>query len=170
MNRLALSLPAMAAAFAIVAAPVAQAQNITSQFKAELAAKVGNKTGAGAAKAAAKTIAKYVVASPKGDPKKFVSFTNLGIKAIKGRNADSAFTNDWSKFSVKNYFKGIGKTNVNDSKFKSALKKAYKLVSGDQTAAQKAYQTLKKTTKAKGADQQTLANEVSKAAKVPIES
>lgn len=171
MNRLALSLPAVVAAFAIAAAPVASAQSVTDKFKTELAAKVGSKTGKGAAKAAAKTLAKYVVAVPKGDPKKFASFTGMAIKAIKGRSADTFFVNDWSNFSVKSYFKkGIKQVDVKDSKFKAALKKVYKLVKNDETAAQAGFEVLKKTTKVTGSDLGTLADEVSKAAGVPITS
>lgn len=171
MNRLALSLPAMAAAFALVAAPVAQAQSVTALFKQEIVKAIGTKKGKAAAKAATKTIAKYVVAKPKGDPAKFATFTSYAIKKLKGLGADSDFVVEWSNKPVKDYFKkGIKTTNVNDAKFKAALKKAYKLAQNNQTLAQKGFDKLKQTTKVTGSDLQTLANEVSSATKVPIES
>mgnify|MGYP006955273628 CR=1 FL=1 len=171
MNRLALSLPAMAVAFAMAAAPVAQAQSVTKLFKDEIVKAIGTKKGKAAAKAATKTIAKYVVAKPKGDPAKFASFTSFAIKKLKGLNADADFVVEWSNKPVKDYFKkGIKTTNVNDSKFKAALKKAYKLAQKNQPLAQKGFDKLKKTTKVTGSDLESLANEVSKITKVTIES
>lgn len=133
-------------ALIIASAPLAEAQNITAQFKTELAAKIGNKTGNGAAKAAAKTIAKYVVASPKGDPRKIVNFTKLGIKAVKNLNANPGLTKFWSKFVMLDYFKkGLKNYDPTDKKFAKALSLVYKLkgVKKNQAAVNQAFKQLK---------------------------
>lgn len=137
-------------ALVIVIAPVAHAQNITQQFKAELAAKVGTKTGNAAAKAAAKTIAKYVVAAPKGDPRKIVNFTKLGIKSIKKANANAGFAKFWSKFATFDYFKkGLKSYDPADKKFAKALNLVYKLkgVKKNDTAVKQAFKQLKTNNK-----------------------
>lgn len=154
MNKLVLP---FLAAVAIVAAPVAQA-SVTSDFKAELKTKVGSKTGTAAAKAAAKTIAKYVVAAPKGDPKKVFKFTKLGVKAIKNLSANAPFVTFWSQFVTLNYFKK-GKITYNpaEKNYAKALAYVYKLIKGDETNVNKAFKQLSKNnSKLKGTDSDLL--------------
>lgn len=171
-------------ALAIAAAPVAEAQSITSQFKTELAKKLGSKTGAAAAKAAALTIAKYVVAKPKGDPNKIKNFTQLANKSLKklisktDGKAFETYNQFWSDKVMFKYFKkGKVPYDPANKKFTQALSTMLKFLPpafrSNASIIQTGFEKLKNNNNKLGgtpADLATLQNEVAQITGVVPES
>lgn len=155
-------------AVAFVGSPlVAHAAKITSNkdFNELLEKKIGKKTGKAAGKAAAKVMSLAVIAKPKGNPKKIVTWTKLGQKYMKKNGLltllkdYAVYSKFWSKWVMFNYFKkGKIAYDPKDKKFQKAYKQLAKFTPpafrDDKASVQGYFNQMKKNNKKlKGTDE-----------------